>query len=71
MVEVEDSNYVMGTNFIPSLLVKGLLKQQRNLLIIFGLVSTLGGAVFVIGHYVFNPPNCTEQAARTCNCPLW
>lgn len=46
-------------------------KPPKNLPRIFMMIFILGGTAFVVGHYVFDPPYCSEQAAQTCNCPLW
>ncbi len=59
-------------DLIPGLLVKVFPKPNKNPLRFFLSIFILGGSVFVVGHYIFNPPpKCTEQQAQTCSCPLW
>jgi hypothetical protein len=52
-----------GLKYFPKLIQK--------LLRLFLILFSLGGSVFVVGHYIFAPPICTPQQAQTCNCPLW
>jgi hypothetical protein len=55
----------------PSIGLKAFPKLPKKFFRLFLILFSLGGLVFVVGHYIFDPPICTPQQAQTCKCPLW
>lgn len=58
-------------HFTPNLGLKAFPRLPKNFLGNFLIMFILGSSVFIVGHYIFNPPKCTAQQRQTCSCPLW